>query len=888
MPDTGWTKTTCPYCGVGCGVLARAGKDGTAEVKGDPDHPANFGRLCSKGTALGETVSLDDRLLEPAIDGRSASWDSALDVVADTFRETIARHGPDSVALYVSGQILTEDYYVANKLMKGYIGSANIDTNSRLCMASSVAGHKRAFGSDTVPGNYEDLEAADLVVLIGSNLAWCHPVLYQRLLAARKKRGTTVVVIDPRRTATCEIADLHLAIEPGTDVALFNGLLAHLTENGCIAPQYIDRFTSGFGGALKTAQMKPLPEIADICGLVEADIMRFYKLFEKNERTVSVYSQGVNQSTAGTDKVNAVINCHLATGRIGKPGMGPFSVTGQPNAMGGREVGGLANMLAAHMELANPQHRSIVQNFWKSPHIADAPGYKAVDLFDAVADGRIKALWIMATNPVDSLPEADRVRRAIESCPFVVVSDVTRYTDTTVLADVLLPAAAWGEKDGTVTNSERCISRQRSFLKLPAETKPDWWQICEVAKRLGYADAFDYAGPHEIFAEYAALTGADNNGTRDLDISAFADVTENDYAKLDPFHWPQPKAASRAQTRFFSAGGFYTPDRRGQFIDTPYRSPATQVSPPYPLILNTGRIRDQWHTMTRTAKTSRLMSHIAEPFLEVHPADAEAIGLDSASIAEVVSPHGAALLRVAITTDQRRGSVFAPIHWTDRYASRARIDCLIGSHTDPHSGQPESKYTPVDVQPFPAAWYGFAVTSDAMVVPTVDYHALALAKFGQRLELAGRKAPDDWDVFASAMFASKSGEDEILTYRDVRTGNYRFACLREGRLVFAFFVAAAPVAVSRGWAANQLGQKLEPADRLRLLAGRPAADVPEKGAIVCACYEVGANEIMDAITKQGCRSADAVGACVKAGTNCGSCRSEIARMIDAHGVKKAG
>ena len=498
MTEAGWTKTTCPYCGVGCGVLARANPDGSAEVKGDPEHPANFGRLCSKGSALGETLSLSDRLLHPLVHGRKTGWDEALDLVAARFADTIAEHGADSVALYVSGQILTEDYYVANKLMKGYIGSGNIDTNSRLCMASSVAGHKRAFGSDTVPGCYEDLELADLVVLTGSNLAWCHPVLFQRLAAAKETRGTKVVVIDPRETATCELADLHLPIAPGMDVCLFNGLLAHLVRMGKVDQEFVNAHTSGFYAALEVAAELSLHDVAQRTELSEAAIAKFYDLFAATDKTVTVYSQGVNQSTSGTDKVNAIINCHLATGRIGRPGASPFSVTGQPNAMGGREVGGLANMLAAHMEIADPEHRRIVQSFWRSPAIAERAGLKAVDLFKAAGEGRIKALWIVATNPVDSLPDADKVREAIKACPFVVVSDVAAKTDTTELAHVHLPAAAWGEKDGTVTNSERRISRQRAFLPVPGEVRPDWWQLAEVGKRMGHGDAFSYGGAASV------------------------------------------------------------------------------------------------------------------------------------------------------------------------------------------------------------------------------------------------------------------------------------------------------------------------------------------------------------------------------------------------------
>lgn len=466
-------KTTCPYCGVGCGVIARVRDDGAVSVKGDPEHPANFGRLCSKGSALAETLDLDGRLLHAEIGGRRAGWSEALDLVAERFSRSIAEHGPDSVAFYVSGQLLTEDYYIANKLMKGFIGSANIDTNSRLCMSSSVAGHRRAFGSDTVPGAYEDLELAELVVLTGSNLAWCHPVLYQRLSAAKANRPEMkIVAIDPRRTMTADIADMHLAIAPDGDVALFNGLLAHLAASGAVDRNYISNYTSGFDEAVAAASRFELPALSKATGLTVAQLRAFFRLFEATEKVVTCYSQGVNQSAAGTDKVNAIINCHLATGRIGRPGMGPFSLTGQPNAMGGREVGGLANMLAAHMDIEKSLHRDQVRRFWSAPAVASKPGLKAVDMFRAVADGRIKALWIMATNPVVSMPDADAVEAAIKACPFVVVSDIVRETDTARHAHVLLPSLGWGEKDGTVTNSERRISRQRPFLAAPAKRGP--------------------------------------------------------------------------------------------------------------------------------------------------------------------------------------------------------------------------------------------------------------------------------------------------------------------------------------------------------------------------------------------------------------------------------
>ncbi|MCF3642613.1 nitrate reductase, partial [Rhizobium sp. TRM95111] len=692
------TKTTCPYCGVGCGVIATRDEEGTVSIKGDPEHPANFGRLCSKGSALAETIGPEGRILSPEIDGRPASWDDALDLVAGRFKAVIAEHGPDSVAFYVSGQLLTEDYYVANKLMKGFIGSANIDTNSRLCMASSVAGHRRAFGSDTVPGTYEDLELADLVILTGSNFAWCHPVLYQRLAAARQKRpGLKVVLIDPRRTMTADIADLHLAIRPDGDVALFNGLLAHLAKSPAIDENYVAAHTDGFGAAFAAASALSFVELMQETGLGASDLRQFFALFERTERVVTCYSQGINQSSSGTDKVNAIINCHLATGRIGRPGMGPFSLTGQPNAMGGREVGGLANMLAAHMAIENPEHRDRVQRFWASPVIAAKPGLKAVDMFRAVADGRIKALWIMATNPVVSMPDAGAVEAAIRACLFVVVSDILKDTDTTRHAHVLLPSLGWGEKDGTVTNSERRISRQRRFLPAPGAARADWWQLAEVGRRMGFADAFSYRDAAGIFAEHAALSAFENEGARDFDIGAHAAIDENGFETLAPFQWPQRKGEAGGKARFFAEGGFFTPDRKARFVAVSGgREQRTDAA--YPLILNTGRVRDHWHTMTRTGRSARLSAHLAEPFAEIHPKDAADLGVSDAALVDIESRHGRIVVRALITDRQVRGSVFVPMHWNDQFASRARVDGLVASVTDPHSGQPALKHVAVTLR----------------------------------------------------------------------------------------------------------------------------------------------------------------------------------------------
>ncbi|WP_374468376.1 molybdopterin-dependent oxidoreductase [Ferrovibrio sp.] len=884
-------RSTCPYCGVGCGLRLRREADGGVVVQGDVDHPANAGRTCSKGSALAETLGLEGRLLYPVMDGRRVEWDAALDRVAQVFSDTIARHGPDSVAFYVSGQLLTEDYYVANKLMKGFIGSGNIDTNSRLCMASAVAGHKRAFGSDTVPGVYADLDLADLVVLVGSNLAWCHPVLFQRLMAAKTERPElTIVVIDPRRTMTARNADLHLALRPGSDVALFNGLLAYLHEQGRMDGAFVADHTSGLDAALAVARDLSLPEIAEITGLNQADLKRFYDLFARHERVVTAYSQGVNQSSCGTDKVNAIINCHLLAGRIGRPGMGPFSITGQPNAMGGREVGGLANQLACHMELDNPDHRRVVQDFWAAPRIADKPGLKAVDLFRAVKAGSVKAIWIAGTNPVDSLPDADDVQAALRACPFVVVSDVLQVTDTARHAHVLLPAAAWGEKSGTVTNSERRISRQRGFLPLPGEAKPDWWIFAQVGRRMGWADAFTYETPAEILAEYARLSGAENHGRRDFDISALGGITAEDYDALTPFQWPWPAGQPRNDARrFFADGQFYTPDRKARFIATPWGAAAEQPGDEYPLILNTGRIRDQWHTMTRTGRSPRLMGHIAEPFVEIHPADAVAHGIAPASLVILRNHRGHAILRALVSEEQQRGTVFAPLHWTDQLSAKARVDVLVNPATDPISGQPELKFTPVAVQPYAADWYGFAMLADKPTLLPVGYWTLAPSRDGWRLELADENVPQDWMVFARALFGI-GGEDgvELLAYHDAAAGQHRFAAFRDDRLIGALFVARQPVAVSRAWAAEQLGVSFTTATaRLRLLAGRTGADQPDRGAIVCACFDVGARQIAAAVAG-GCGTVEAVTAATQAGGNCGSCRSEIRRIIDAASIQKAG
>ena len=860
------TRSTCPYCGVGCGVLLRPDGQGGVAVRGDPDHPANKGRLCSKGSALGDTVGLGRRLLAPVVNDVETEWDDALQLVADRFSETIADHGPDSVAFYVSGQLLTEDYYVANKLMKGFIGSANIDTNSRLCMASTVAGHKRAFGTDTVPGTYEDLEEADVIVLVGSNLAWCHPVLYQRILAAQKERGTKIVVVDPRRTASCDGAELHLALNPGSDVALFNHLFTRIYESGALDEQYLQN-TNGFDTALAAAYADDV----SATGLHADDLRAFCNLWICNERVVTVFSQGVNQSTSGADKVNSILNCHLATGRIGKPGMGPFSVTGQPNAMGGREVGGLANMLACHLDLENADHRSAVRDFWDAPTIPNGPGLKAIDMFDAVSDGRIKALWVIHTNPAVSLPKADRVRDAIAACPFTVVSDITSETDTARLCDVLLPATAWGEKDGTVTNSDRTISRQRSVLDAPGQARADWDILSEVGRRMGFGKAFDYETPAEIFREHAALSGIAGRFGRDFDISAFTNLHDAEYELFTPTRWPVTK--DRLGGRFFQDGNFFHPDSKARLLPVRAKAPASVATDDYPFVLNTGRVRDHWHTMTRTGLSARLSSHFAEPYLDIHPSDARDLNLEAADLAEVKSVDGSAILRVRVTDAVVPGQVFAPIHWTGETAPTGRIDAVVAAHVDPVSGQPESKASVVSVNKMPATWYGFAVSAREMQLST-DYWALAATNTGYRAELAGYEPITDWEKTSRDLFGLPDSQMSLVA--DSTRGTARVAFEENGQLIAALFVSPRPVAVMRDYLTTLPGDAAQD-----VLTGRSPADRPDPGPTLCSCFGVGVNTIVAAIESQGLMNVDAIGAALQAGTNCGSCRPELAALLQA-------
>ncbi|WP_022678168.1 molybdopterin-dependent oxidoreductase [Novosphingobium sp. B-7] len=824
-------RTTCAYCGVGCGIRAEVTGPRTVTIRGDEAHPANVGRLCSKGTHLGETVGLEGRLLSPMIGNQRTDWDSALNLVAERMRATIAAHGPDSVAFYVSGQLLTEDYYAANKLIKGFVGTANIDTNSRLCMASAVAAHNRSFGEDLVPCSYTDLEEADLVLLVGSNTAWCHPVIWQRIEAAREARGTKIVVIDPRRTETAEQADMHVAIAPDGDTTLFNALLHALCERGLAKVEAWDGLACDPG--------IPARQFAALVDLVAA-----------SPRMVTLFSMGANQSTGGTDKGNAIINLHLATGRIGQAGAGPFSMTGQPNAMGGREVGGLANTLACHLGFSEAE-RADVAAFWNTDRLCPGPGLKAVDLFRAIDQGGVRFLWVMATTPAVSMPDAAFVRAALAKCETLVVSDVIADTDTARLAHVRLPALGWGEKDGTVTNSERRISRQRALFAPPGMARADWAIIADVARRLGHGGAFAWNSSADVFREYAAMTALAARHGKVLDLTAHAALSDEAYDALAPFQWGGRQALAPEQKI------------------VPVRPAQMHFDPAFPLRLNTGRYRDQWHTMTRTGLSPKLSQHRREPLLEVHPKDAAAAGLAEGALARVRTPQGSAVFRVAFDPGQRHGEIFVPMHWSDAMAGDGRSNWLVAPNVDPVSGQPGFKNGPARIEPVVADWRAFLVSVEAVRPQGIPYWVASRLPQGWLMELAG-----EGSVNVDALL----GEGERIEVVDTARGMRRIVVLAgDGTVAAALYVTRSGTLPARDWIAAQVG--LGQAAPAELLAARPASPAPDPGPIVCVCHGIGARNIETAARGGACTVA-AIGAATAAGTNCGSCRPAIARLLE--------
>ena len=900
------TQTTCPYCGVGCGVTAHVTPTTSGPkvtVEGDVKHPSNYGKLCIKGSNLADTLGLETRLLHPMLgrkDQREVTdWNTATSTIAHKFQQYIEQYGRDSIAFYVSGQLLTEDYYVVNKFVKGYLGTANIDTNSRLCMSSAVAAHKRTFGEDLVPASYEDFEYTDMVVLVGSNTVWCHPVLYQRIMKAREQRDLFVVVIDPRFTSTCEAADLHLPILPGQDVALFNGLLQYLYQHGDVDQEFVAAHTQGLEQAFASSTAEAsIKDVAARTGISTAKLSQFFEKFAQIDKVMTLFSMGVNQSSRGVDKANSIINCHLLTGKIGKLGAAPFSMTGQPNAMGGREVGGLANMLAAHLDLENLEHQQLVQNFWQSPYIAKQAGFKAVDLFQAVESGKIKAIWIMATNPVVSLPDADQVKRALDKCEFVVVSDICQDTDTTQYADVLLPALGWGEKDGTVTNSERRISRQHAFLDAPGESKADWWAIAQVAKQMGFR-GFDFHNSHEIFKEHAELSAYQNVEIsqrletpyfRYFNLQGLSNLTTQEYDKLEPVQWPvwDKQQPVKSVARLFAQGQFSHADGKAKFIATTAIDPVNQVSSEYPLILNTGRIRDQWHTMSRTGLSANLSTHRAEPYCEIHPNDALKYGIQDGELVEVRSEWGQCILRAQVSDNIRRGQVFAPIHWNDQVASDARIGKLVNPVVDAISGEPEFKHTPVLIQPFHTQWQGVLYVREGFesyVQSFVDksiWWTKVKAVRATRYEIADRQKFSTTTEQLKSLLPFTEEDFEWLNLDDQTAHISHSVVLQDGKLIASLYIAPKELLPDREWLSGLFQRKrLSAMHRKALLAGQAISMSKSEGELVCSCFKVGKNRIIQTIKEKNITNEKQVTACLKAGGNCGSCLPEIRGLIKA-------
>lgn len=870
-------QTTCAYCGVGCGVDVALSNNQPTALEGMPEHPANYGRLCVKGTHLLDTVNNDNRLTTPMINNKAVSWPEASNYVASKFKQIIDEHGADAVAFYVSGQLLTEDYYIANKLMKGYIGSANIDTNSRLCMSSAVAGYKRAFGEDVVPCDYEDLEHTELLILIGSNAAWTHPVLYQRIARAKRMNPMMkVVVVDPRRTDSAELADSFLQIKPGTDAALYNGLLNYLADNQLLDNEFINKHTEGFDVALAAAKNWSIDEVALFCEVDAQQLSQFYNWFATSASAVSFYSMGINQSTSGVDKCNAIINAHLASGKLLKKGSGPFSITGQPNAMGGREVGGLANQLAAHLDIDNAEHQALLQRFWQSPRIATQEGAKAIDMFDAIGDDKIKAVWIMATNPMVSLPNTHKIAQALNACELVVVSDCVASNDTLDFAHVKLPSTGWGEKEGTVTNSERRISRQRAIMPPYAQAKNDWQILCEVAQKMGF-DGFDFNSPNEIFDEWTRLTSFENNGSRQLNLSALSGLSAREYNALRPTKWPCIKGQSNINGQVFSQYQFSTATKKARFIAITPQLPKQSTSAEYPLVMNSGRIRDQWHTMTRTGKSETLSGHIARPYIEVHPKDASKLGIHEHGLVCAQSSTGKVIANAKITDTVRAGECFMPIHWNQQFASSANVGKLYSSDVDPISGQPETKFTAIKLYPAAFAQYidVFVTTNSQMSVKS-DYWLKLIGSHCLGYQLAFNEAvldPLDWCQQNSGIKGQWSG------FYDGDT--QRIQCIENGRLVFVAMISVAQPTTPIEWVNHLFKQSAVSFLHLQsLLSGTPDEEFSQ-GLQICSCFKVREKPIVDAI-KAGAHRVDELGQQLKCGTNCGSCKTQLSQLIKQH------
>ncbi len=891
------TRSVCPYCGVGCGVLIRTQGAEVLGVAGDPEHPTNRGRLCSKGAALVATTGLGTRALKPELRlskdlmRAPVSWDTALSHIAEKFAATIDEHGPHAVAFYISGQLLTEDYYVFNKLAKGLIGTNNLDTNSRLCMSSAVTGYKATLGADAPPACYDDIELAEVILIAGANPAYAHPILYRRIEDARRVNpALKVIVVDPRRTATAADADLHLAVMPGSDVALFNGLLHLLVwENQLDAP-FIANHTEGFA-ELKAAVLDFTPrEVARICGISEDDLRAAARLIGGARGFLSLYCQGLNQSTQGTANNATLINLHLATGQIGRPGAGPLSLTGQPNAMGGREVGGMATLLSAHRELSNATHRAEVATLWGIPAVPEKPGKTALEMFEAMAGGEIKCVWIACTNPAQSLPDQALVRDALTRAELVVVQDAFVNTETMVYADVLLPATTWPEKDGTMTNSERRIARVRAARAAPGETRADWQIVVDFARRLAArrpalpAHLFGYDAPAQIFDEHRASTAG-----RDLDITGLS------YAQLEqmPQQWPCATSSSPNVARLYTDGRFATPSGRARFYVAKLNAAPEPADAKYPFVLNTGRLRDQWHGMSRSGQVAKLFEHAPEPMVDMHPSDMARRGIPAGALVRVRSRRGEVLLRAQPQEGLRVGQVFIPMHWGSQWWSGAGINALTLSARDPISHQPALKAATVAVERVEFCWELVAAVTnaDATLLSELrdelrrfDYASLGCfgrAREGCVLRLAHPHEPDADLLARLLMRFGVPCDGQTVSYVDTRAGIARYVRLDDGKMV-AFVVSGNRL--GHDWLMDFIasGREIETmAARLVVPSARPPGAFNMPSPVICTCKNVTARAIETRLATLGSH-ADAFSVLQRelgCASECGSCGPEVRRLI---------